>query len=73
MRPRLYGSLAVLATLTVIAVLVTEATKGSCSIACAWQIPLVVIGVGASSTFVIVGIWAIVYELGRAALRGRQQ
>ncbi len=72
MRARLYGSLAALAAVTAVAVLVTEATKGQCTIVCAWQVPLLVIGVGASCTFMVVAAWAIVYEVGRAALRGRR-
>lgn len=71
MRVRLYGSLAALALVALVAVLVTESTKGQCTVVCTWQVPLLVIGVGASCMFLVVAAWAIVYEIGRAAIRGR--
>ncbi len=70
-RSWLYGSLVALASVTAVAVLVTEATKGQCSIVCGWQIPILVVGVGAAILFVFVGASTIAYEVGRAALGRR--
>ena len=66
MRRKLYISLGVLAAVTTTAVLVTEVTKGACAIVCGWQVPLIVIGVGASLAFMFVAAWTIAYEVGRA-------
>jgi hypothetical protein len=72
MRLWLYGSLAVLGVVTAIAVVVTGTTRDTCTIVCAWQVPLVVIGTGASVGFLVVAACAIAFEVGQAALRRRR-
>ena len=71
MRRRLYGLLGILAAVTATAVVVTELTKGSCSIVCGWQVPFVVTGTGTALAFVFVAAWTVAYEVGRAALARR--
>ena len=68
MRRKLYVSLILPGLVVATAVLVTEATKGSGSIVSGWQIPLLVIGVGASIAFMFVAAWTIAYEIGRATI-----
>jgi hypothetical protein len=73
MRRKLYTSLGLLAAVTGTAVLITEATKGSCSIVCGWQIPVLVIGVGASLGFIFVAACTIAFEAGHAVFGRRQR
>ena len=73
MRRKLYGSLGILGAVVATAVLVTEATKGSCSIVCGWQIPLLVIGVGASLGFILVAAYTIAFEAGHTVFGRRQR
>lgn len=71
MRRRLYGSLAALAAVAALGILVTEYVDGSCAVLCDWQVALAVVAFGALAAFAVLTIVAAAYELQRIVRRRR--